>query len=100
MQRYLKEAAQVRKDSKLVKWVLIGISFLFIFIMLVLPLVTVITEALRQGFGAYKEAIADKYTVKAMLLTLEATLAATVVNTIFGLFAACLITKFHFRILT
>ena len=87
----------MRKESKLVKWLLIGISFLFIFVMLVLPLVTVITEALKQGFAVYAEAISDKYTVKALLLTLEAAVTATVINTIFGLFAAWLLTKFHFR---
>lgn len=87
----------MRKESKLVKWLLIGISFLFIFVMLVLPLVTVITEALKQGFAVYAEAISDKYTVKALLLTLEAAVTATVINTIFGLFAAWLLTKFRFR---
>lgn len=87
----------MRKESKFIKWLLIGISFLFIFIMLVLPLVTVITEALKQGFAVYAEAISDKYTVKALLLTLEAAAAATVINTIFGLFAAWLLTKFHFK---
>ena len=87
----------MRKESKLVKWLLIGISFLFIFVMIVLPLVTVITEALKQGFAVYAEAISDKYTVKALLLTLEAAVTATVINTIFGLFAAWLLTKFHFR---
>lgn len=87
----------MRKESKAVKWLLIGISFFFIFVMLVLPLITVITEALKQGFAVYAEAITDKYTVKAMLLTVEATLAATALNTVFGLFAAWLITKFHFR---
>ncbi len=87
----------MRKESKAVKWLLIGISFLFIFVMLVLPLITVITEALKQGFAVYAEAITDKYTVKAMILTVEATLAATALNTVFGLFAAWLITKFQFK---
>lgn len=83
--------------SKLTKWVLIGISVLFVFIMLVLPLITVITEALRSGWETYKEAVSDEYTVKAALLTVEATLAAVIFNTIFGLFAAWTVTKFSFR---
>ena len=85
------------KGSKAVKWILIGISFLFIFLMLVLPLVTVITEALKQGWNAYAEAVADKYTVKAVLLTIEATVCAVAINTVFGLFASWAITKFHFK---
>ncbi|MGN0587083.1 MAG: sulfate ABC transporter permease subunit CysW [Oscillospiraceae bacterium] len=87
----------MRKESKVVKWLLIGISILFIFIMLVLPLITVITEALKQGFAVYAEAVSDNYTVKAIILTVEATVTATALNTVFGLFAAWLITKFHFK---
>ncbi len=83
--------------SKLVKWLLIGISFLFVIVMLILPLVTVIMEALRQGWDTYKEAVTDEYTVKALLLTLEATVFAVLFNTIFGLFAAWTVTKYRFK---
>lgn len=85
------------KGSKLVKWLLIGISFAFIFLLLVLPLITVIAEALKKGWETYREAVADEYTVKAVLLTVEATASAVLINTFFGLFAAWAITKFHFR---
>lgn len=85
------------KGSKAVKWLLIGISFLFVFLMLILPLITVIAESLKQGWAVYIEAVADEYTVKAILLTVEATVCAVAVNTIFGLFAAWALTKFHFR---
>ena len=37
------------KGSKVVKWTLIIISVLFLFIMLILPLATVLTEALKSG---------------------------------------------------
>ena len=83
--------------SKVVKWILIGISILFLVLMLLLPLITVISEALRDGWKTYQAAVTDKYTVKAILLTLEATACAVVVNTIFGVFAALADTKYHFR---
>lgn len=83
--------------SKIVKWLLIGISVLFAFLMLVLPLITVITEALSSGWKMYIEAVTDKYTVKAIQLTLLATVCAVVFNTVFGLFAAWTLTKFRFR---
>ena len=35
--------------SKIVKWVLIGVSVLFLVVMLLLPLATVISEALRAA---------------------------------------------------
>ena len=83
--------------SKIVKWVLIGVSVLFLVLMLLLPLLTVISEALRDGWKTYQAAVTDKYTVKAVLLTLEATAIAVGFNTIFGIFAALAVTKFHFR---
>ena len=37
----------VTTSEKITKWLLIGIGVLFLTVMLILPLVTVITEALR-----------------------------------------------------
>ena len=47
------------KKQQLVKWLLIGISVLFLGIMLVLPLFVVVTESLRKGWAFYIEAITD-----------------------------------------
>ena len=79
------------------KWILIGISVIFLAVMLVLPLVVVITEALSKGWSTYVEAVTDEYTIKALLLTVKATLIAVVFNTVFGLCAAWALTRFHFR---
>lgn len=49
--------------SKAVKALLIALSVIFIFLMLVLPLITVFSEALRAGWRTYKEAVTDEYTV-------------------------------------
>ena len=83
--------------SKVVKWLLIGISALFLIVMLLLPLITVISEALRSGWETYLKAVTDRYTIKAIFLTLEATICAVLINTIFGVFAAWAVTKFHFK---
>ena len=48
-----------KKQSPVVKGLLIGISVIFLFIMLVLPLYVVITESLRKGLSFYLEAITD-----------------------------------------
>ena len=87
----------INQGSKVVKVILITVSILFIFIMLIMPMAVLITYALRNGWEAYKKAIFDPYTIKALWLTLTATLAAVLVNTIFGVFAAWTITKFKFR---
>ncbi len=85
------------KENKLVKIFLIALTVVFVFVMLVLPLVVVISESLRSGWEAYKEAVTDEYTIKAVILTVKATLWAVVINTAFGIFAAWTITKFQFR---
>lgn len=85
------------KSSKIVKWLLIALCLVFVFLMLVLPLYVVVSESLRDGWKVYKKAITDKYTVAAVKLTVEATLFAVVINTIFGIFAAWAVTKFKFK---
>lgn len=85
------------KSEKLIKCLLIGISLMFLFSMLIMPLIMVITEALKNGIDNYKDAVTDKYTIKALILTLESTIIAVIINTIFGVFAAWTITKFNFK---
>lgn len=84
------------RSNRGVKYFLIGVSVLFLFLMLVLPLVVVVTNALRDGWDAYTEAVFDEYTIHALQLTLFATVAAVAVNTVFGVFAAVLLSKFYF----
>ena len=83
--------------SKAVKYILITLSVVFLFVMLVMPLITVIYEAFRKGLVPYLEAVSDPDTISALLLTLEATVIAVVINTVFGLFAAWAISKFRFH---
>ena len=84
------------RSNRGVKYFLIGVSVLFLFLMLVLPLVVVVTNALRDGWDAYTEAVFDEYTIHALQLTLFATVSAVAVNTVFGVFAAVLLSKFYF----
>ena len=65
--------------------------------MMVLPLILVVTSALKDGWNAYLQAVLDEYTIKALRLTVLATVSAVVVNTIFGIFASLLISKYYFR---
>lgn len=88
---------QVRNDKGIIKWILIGISALFLITMLVLPLLYVIITALRDGLAAYQNAVTDSYALKSIELTVKVTVITVVVNSVFGLFAAWLITRFQFR---
>ena len=86
-----------KSESNFVKYLLIVISALFLIIMLILPLITVVINSLHKGWEFYVNSVTDTYTVKAFLLTLKATLWSLVIKTIFGIFAAWTITKFHFK---
>lgn len=91
------KALQKNKKINVTKIILITISILFIVVMLIIPLAVLVLNALKDGFEAYKDAIFDEYTLKALYLTVLATVSAVAVNTFFGVFAAWAITKFKFR---
>ena len=79
------------------KWILIGISGVFLFFMLVLPLISVITNSLKEGIGFYFQSLATPTVKSAFGVTVLAAVIAVVVNTIFGIAAAWLITRFSFK---
>ena len=85
------------KENKFIKGALIAISFIFIFLMLIIPLVVVITGALKEGINGYINAIDNRETYKAIELTILVVIISVIFNTIFGLSAAWTITKFKFK---
>lgn len=87
----------MKKENNLIKYTLITISFLFVFIMLVLPLASIIINSLSKGFKFYFESITDKNVLSAFKVTVIATVLAVLVNTFFGVIAAFLLTKFSFK---
>ena len=90
-------AMEIRKNSGPLKWILIGISTLFLIVMLILPLTYVLVTAFGEGIKVFVASVTDYYALKAIGLTLEVTLIAVVVNTIFGIAASWCITRFQFH---
>lgn len=88
---------EIRKNSGSLKWILIGISTLFLIVMLILPLTYVLVTAFGEGIKVFVASVTDYYALKAIGLTLEVTLIAVVVNTIFGIAASWCITRFQFH---
>ena len=87
----------IRKDRGFLKWFLIIISFIFLSVFLILPLIYIVATAFRDGIEGYIRGITDEYALKATALTIEATLISVTVNTFFGIAAAWLITKYAFK---
>lgn len=86
----------MKEKKSITPKILIGISIIFVLVMLVIPVIAVISYALQDGIKGYIDAVSDHYTIKALKLTLLATIIAVVINTLFGLFASWAITRFKF----
>lgn len=87
----------IRKNSGPLKWILIGISALFLVVMLILPLIYVMFTAFEEGIQVFIKAVTDEYALKAIGLTIEITVITVIINTIFGIFASWCITRFQFK---
>ena len=84
-------------ESRLFRWLLIGLALGFLGLVLVIPLVAVFAEAFKQGLGPYLAAIREENAVAAIKLTLLVAAIVVPVNLIFGVAAAWAIAKFRFR---
>lgn len=89
--------AWLPKSETIVKWGLILTGAAFLVVMMILPLVLIGVEALAKGWQAYLAALNEPFARKALWLTAEATALSVLLNTVFGLAAAWLLTKFDFR---
>lgn len=85
-----------RRDPPWLVTALIAVAIGYMAIVLVLPLVTVFLEALRQGFDTYRASLSEPDVISAVKLTLLVVGIAVPLNTVFGLAAAWAITKFEF----
>lgn len=90
------EQEKLEKKKKRTKRCCITITVLFITCMLIIPLVSVIVNSLKEGIGFYIRSISTEYVRSALGVTFLATGIAVVINTFFGICAAWLLTKFSF----
>ncbi len=77
--------------------ILIGLASVHVALLLVVPLVYVISQALAQGARTFAAAFADPNALAAIRLTLLACGCAVAFNTVFGVAAAWCTSKFEFR---
>jgi sulfate transport system permease protein len=84
-------------EAAWVRYTLIGISLVFLFLFLVLPLAAVFAEAFRKGFDAYWDALKEPDAWSAIRLTLITALIAVPLNLVFGIAAAWCIAKYEFK---
>jgi sulfate transport system permease protein len=84
------------EDHPLARFAVIGIAVMFVVLFLLLPLLTVFSEALRDGWRAAVSAVVEPDALSAIRLTLITAAIAVPMNLVFGLTAAWSIAKFDF----
>lgn len=84
-------------ESPLVRIILIGTALLILSLFLLLPLGAVFAEALRRGWEVFLASLHDEVALSAIRLTLLAAAISVPLNTLFGVCAAWLVTKYRFK---
>ena len=84
-------------EPRAVRWLLTGIALCFLVLFILLPLLSVFTEALRKGWDVYAQALAEPDAIAAVKLTLITALISVPLNLVFGVAAAWCIAKYEFR---
>lgn len=87
----------VRTEPAWVRRLLIGAACAFLGVFVGLPVFAVFAQALAKGFGPYIASVQKPDALAAIRLTLLVAAIAVPTNTVFGLAAAWLIAKYHFR---
>jgi sulfate transport system permease protein len=85
------------QEPKWVKWTLLTLALSFFTLFLLLPLITVFSEALRKGWDVYLAALHEADALSAIYLTLLIAAISIPLNLVFGVAAAWSIAKFEFR---
>jgi sulfate transport system permease protein len=83
-------------EPAFVRWLLLAVAALFLTLFLVIPLITVLTQALAKGWAAYLEAITQPDAMAAVKLTLLVAGISVPANLIFGIAASWAVAKFDF----
>lgn len=86
-----------RDEPPAVRLALTGIALVALSVLVLLPLLTIVVEASRQGWAAYRAALEQPDALAAVRLTLLTAAITVPVNLVFGVAAAWAIAKFTFR---
>ena len=84
-------------DAPWLRYLLVGLSLATIGLFLVLPLVTVLSEAFAKGWSDYARSLSHPDALAAMRLTLLTAAITVPLTTVFGVSAAWAIARFDFR---
>ena len=89
--------SSARRESPVVRRILIAIALFYIGLFLIMPLVVVFGTALNKGIAVYFKSLSDPNTLSAIRLTLLTAAVAVPLNLVFGVAASWAIAKFDFH---
>jgi sulfate/thiosulfate transport system permease protein len=90
-------ARKAQQDPLWVRWGLTSFALLVVVVLVVIPVVNIFYEALKEGLGVYwKNLFNDPDTRHSIILTLTVVPIALVANILFGVTAAWAISRFRF----
>jgi sulfate transport system permease protein len=93
----VEEAERATTDPRWARLLILAATVGFLGIFVILPLIAVFAEALRQGIFVYFAAITNSEARRAIRLTLLVASIAVPLNAVFGLAGAWAITRFRFH---
>jgi sulfate transport system permease protein len=85
-----------RSRSRLGEWALIAIVVLYAAGLLLAPLVAIVWGSLAEGFRAFAREMTSPDAISSLKLTLEMAVAATAINTLFGVCIAWVLVRDNF----
>lgn len=88
---------KLEKRKRTTRNICVLITVVFIIVMLILPLFSIIVSSLKEVAGFYIKAVTTSYVLSALKVTFIATFVALVINTLFGIIAAWVLTRFDFK---
>jgi len=93
----IRKPSTAMRDPTWMRAILLSIALVFVGLFLVLPLIAVFSYAFEKGLDVYLASLVDADARAAIRLTLITAAISVPANTIFGIAAAWLITRFTFR---
>lgn len=84
-------------EPRWMRYTLIGLVLVFLAVMLLIPLISIFIEALRQGVDLYIAALTDPDALSAIKLTLLTAAIVVPVNAVIGIAIAWLLSRYDFR---
>lgn len=83
-------------SSNRAKYTMRAVVVLYVAVLVFVPIIVVTWRTFEDGLGAFWSAISSEQAVTAFRLTIEIAVAAVVINTVFGVGVALLISRYRF----